>query len=264
MTTKIIVSTRNPADILTNVVSVSTGDREGTSRIVIQVTKTVQRALQVNDDAILRHVSTGDNKGSVLLRDFATSVEFKAATVQHVDNGFIVHSDDDKSVFFNSAFSSYVAEGKPSVLEDDEEEKPVAAKTTKAKTTAKPVAKTAAKTATKKKVDVEDEGDVEEDVEAEEEKPAKTTKAKTAAKPASKTAAKTTAAKKKVADSLIDDEDGEDDVEAEEEKPAKTAKAKTAAKPAAKTTAAKTAAKAKTTKAKPEIADDADDWGDDE
>ena len=258
MTTKIIVSTRNPADILTNVVSVSTGDREGTSRIVIQVTKTVQRALQVNDDAILRHVSTGDNKGSVLLRDFATSVEFKAATVQHVDNGFIVHSDDDKSVFFNSAFSSYVAEGKPSVLEDDEEEKPVAAKTTKAKTTAKPAAKTAAKTATKKKVDVEDEGDVEEDVEAEEEKPAKTTKAKTAAKPASKTAAKTTAAKKKVADSLIDDEDGEDDVEAEE-KPAKTAKAKTAAKPAAKT-----AAKAKTTKAKPEIADDADDWGDDE
>ena len=262
MTTKIIVSTRNPADILTNVVSVSTGDREGTSRIVIQVTKTVQRALQVNDDAILRHVSTGDNKGSVLLRDFATSVEFKAATVQHVDNGFIVHSDDDKSVFFNSAFSSYVAEGKPSVSEDDEEEKPVA-KTTKAKTTAKTPAKTAAKTATKKKVDVEDEGDVEDDVEAEEEKPAKTTKAKTAAKTTAKTtaktAAKTTAAKKKVADSLIDDEDGEDDVEVEEEKPAKTAKAKTAAKPAAKT-----AAKAKTTKAKPEIADDADDWGDDE
>lgn len=258
MTTKIIVSTRNPADILTNVVSVSTGDREGTSRIVIQVTKTVQRALQVNDDAILRHVSTGDNKGSVLLRDFATSVEFKAATVQHVDNGFIVHSDDDKSVFFNSAFSSYVAEGKPSVLEDDEEEKPVAAKTTKAKTTAKTPAKTAAKTATKKKVDVEDEGDVEEDVEAEEEKPAKTTKAKTAAKTTAKTAAKTTAAKKK-ADSLIDDEDGEDDVEVEE-KPAKTAKAKTAAKTATKTTAAK----AKTTKAKPEIADDADDWGDDE
>ena len=258
MTTKIIVSTRNPADILTNVVSVSTGDREGTSRIVIQVTKTVQRALQVNDDAILRHVSTGDNKGSVLLRDFATSVEFKAATVQHVDNGFIVHSDDDKSVFFNSAFSSYVAEGKPSVLEDDEEEKPVAAKTTKAKTTAKTPAKTAAKTATKKKVDVEDEGDVEDDVEAEEEKPAKTTKAKTAAKTTAKTAAKTTAAKKK-ADSLIDDEDGEDDVEVEE-KPAKTAKAKTAAKTATKTTAAK----AKTTKAKPEIADDADDWGDDE
>ena len=220
MTTKIIVSTRNPADILTNVVSVSTGDREGTSRIVIQVTKTVQRALQVNDDAILRHVSTGDNKGSVLLRDFATSVEFKAATVQHVDNGFIVHADDDKSVFFNSAFSSYVAEGKPSVLEDDEEEKP-AAKTTKAKTTAKTTAKTAAKTT-------------------------------------AKTAAKTTAAKKK-ADSLIDDEDGEDDVEVEE-KPAKTAKAKTAAKTATKTTAAK----AKTTKAKPEIADDADDWGDDE
>ena len=213
MTTKIIVSTRNPADILTNVVSVSPGDREGTSRIVIQVTKTVQRALQVNDDAILRHVSTGDNKGSVLLRDFATSVEFKAATVQHVDNGFIVHADDDKSVFFNSAFSSYVAEGKPSVSEDDEEEKPAA----------------------------------------------KTTKAKTAAKTTAKTAAKTTAAKKKVADSLIDDEDGEDDVEVEE-KPAKTAKAKTAAKPAAKTTAAK----AKTTKAKPEIADDADDWGDDE
>lgn len=259
MTTKIIVSTRNPADILTNVVSVSTGDREGTSRIVIQVTKTVQRALQVNDDAILRHVSTGDNKGSVLLRDFATSVEFKAATVQHVDNGFIVHSDDDKSVFFNSAFSSYVAEGKPSVLEDDEEEKPVAAKTTKAKTTAKTPAKTAAKTATKKKVDVEDEGDVEDDVEAEEEKPAKTTKAKTAAKTTAKTAAKTTAAKKKVADSLIDDEDGDDDVEVEE-KPAKTAKAKTAAKTATKTTAAK----AKTTKAKPEIADDADDWGDDE
>ena len=257
MTTKIIVSTRNPADILTNVVSVSPGDREGTSRIVIQVTKTVQRALQVNDDAILRHVSTGDNKGSVLLRDFATSVEFKAATVQHVDNGFIVHADDDKSVFFNSAFSSYVAEGKPSVSEDDEEEKP-AAKTTKAKTTAKPAAKTA-KTATKKKVDVEDEGDVEEDVEAEEEKPAKTTKAKTAAKTTAKTAAKTTAAKKKVADSLIDDEDGEDDVEVE--KPAaKTAKAKTTAKTAAKTTAAK----AKTTKAKPEIADDADDWGDDE
>ena len=215
MTTKIIVSTRNPADILTNVVSVSTGDREGTSRIVIQVTKTVQRALQVNDDAILRHVSTGDNKGSVLLRDFATSVEFKAATVQHVDNGFIVHADDDKSVFFNSAFSSYVAEGKPSVSEDDEEEKP--AKTTKAKTTAKTTAKTAAKT----------------------------------------TAAKTAAKKK--ADSLIDDEDGEDDVEVEE-KPAKTAKAKTAAKTATKTTAAK----AKTTKAKPEIADDADDWGDDE
>ena len=191
MTTKIIVSTRNPADILTNVVSVSPGDREGTSRIVIQVTKTVQRALQVNDDAILRHVSTGDNKGSVLLRDFATSVEFKAATVQHVDNGFIVHADDDKSVFFNSAFSSYVAEGKPSVSEDDEEEKPDA-KTTKAKTTAKTPAKTAAKTATKKKVDVEDEGDVEEDVEAEEEKPAKT-KAKTTAK----TAAKTTAAKAK-------------------------------------------------------------------
>ncbi len=240
MTTKIIVSTRNPADILTNVVSVSTGDREGTSRIVIQVTKTVQRALQVNDDAILRHVSTGDNKGSVLLRDFATSVEFKAATVQHVDNGFIVHADDDKSVFFNSAFSSYVAEGKPSVSEDDEEEKP-AAKTTKAKTTAKPVAKTAAKTATKKKVDVEDEGDVEEDVEAEEEeKPAKTTKAKTTAKTAAKTTAakaKTTAAKKK-ADSLIDDEDGEDDVEAEE-KPAKTTKAKTTAKTAAKTTARK-------------------------
>ena len=262
MTTKIIVSTRNPADILTNVVSVSTGDREGTSRIVIQVTKTVQRALQVNDDAILRHVSTGDNKGSVLLRDFATSVEFKAATVQHVDNGFIVHADDDKSVFFNSAFSSYVAEGKPSVSEDDEEEKP-AAKTTKAKTTAKTPAKTAAKTATKKKVDVEDEGDVEEDVEAEEEKPAKTTKAKTTAKTAAKTAAKTTAAKttaaKKKADSLIDDEDGEDDVEVEE-KPAKTAKAKTTAKTAAKTTAAK----AKTTKAKPEIADDADDWGDDE
>ena len=257
MTTKIIVSTRNPADILTNVVSVSTGDREGTSRIVIQVTKTVQRALQVNDDAILRHVSTGDNKGSVLLRDFATSVEFKAATVQHVDNGFIVHSDDDKSVFFNSAFSSYVAEGKPSVLEDDEEEKP-AAKTAKAKTTAKPAAKTA-KTATKKKVDVEDEGDVEDDVEAEEEKPAKTTKAKTAAKTTAKTAAKTTAAKKKKADSLIDDEDSEDDVEVEE-KPAKTAKAKTTAKTAAKTTAAK----AKTTKAKPEIADDADDWGDDE
>ena len=257
MTTKIIVSTRNPADILTNVVSVSTGDREGTSRIVIQVTKTVQRALQVNDDAILRHVSTGDNKGSVLLRDFATSVEFKAATVQHVDNGFIVHSDDDKSVFFNSAFSSYVAEGKPSVLEDDEEENP-AAKTIKTKTTAKPAAKTA-KTATKKKVDVEDEGDVEDDVEAEEEKPAKTTKAKTAAKTTAKTAAKTTAAKKKVADNLIDDEDDEADVEVEE-KPAKTAKAKTAAKPAAKTTAAK----AKTTKAKPEIADDADDWGDDE
>ena len=258
MTTKIIVSTRNPADILTNVVSVSTGDREGTSRIVIQVTKTVQRALQVNDDAILRHVSTGDNKGSVLLRDFATSVEFKAATVQHVDNGFIVHADDDKSVFFNSAFSSYVAEGKPSVSEDDEEEKP-AAKTAKAKTTAKPAAKTA-KAATKKKVDVEDEGDVEEeDVEAEEEKPAKTTKAKTAAKTTAKTAAKTTAAKKKVADNLIDDEDGEDDVEVEE-KPAKTAKAKTTAKTAAKTTAAK----AKTTKAKPEIADDADDWGDDE
>ena len=257
MTTKIIVSTRNPAYILTNVVSVSTGDREGTSRIVIQVTKTVQRALQVNDDAILRHVSTGDNKGSVLLRDFATSVEFKAATVQHVDNGFIVHADDDKSVFFNSAFSSYVSEGKPSVSEDDEEEKP-AAKTTKAKTTAKPAAKTAAKTATKKKVDVEDEGDVEDDDEVEEEKPAKTTKAKTAAKTTAKTAAKTTAAKKKVADSLIDDEDGEDDVEVEE-KPAKTAKAKTAAKPAAKT-----AAKAKTTKAKPEIADDADDWGDDE
>ena len=255
MTTKIIVSTRNPADILTNVVSVSTGDREGTSRIVIQVTKTVQRALQVNDDAILRHVSTGDNKGSVLLRDFATSVEFKAATVQHVDNGFIVHSDDDKSVFFNSAFSSYVAEGKPSVSEDDEEEKP-GTKTTKTKTTAKPAAKTAAKTATKKKVDVEDEGDVEEDIEAEEEKPAKTTKAKTTK---AKTAAKTTAAKKKVADSLIDDEDGEDDVEVEE-KPAKTAKAKTTAKTAAKTTAAK----AKTTKAKPEIADDADDWGDDE
>ena len=221
MTTKIIVSTRNPADILTNVVSVSTGDREGTSRIVIQVTKTVQRALQVNDDAILRHVSTGDNKGSVLLRDFATSVEFKAATVQHVDNGFIVHADDDKSVFFNSAFSSYVAEGKPSVSEDDEEEKP-AAKTTKAKTTAKPVAKTAAKTT-------------------------------------AKTAAKTTAAKKK-ADSLIDDEDGDDDVEVEEKPAAKTAKAKTTAKTAAKTTAAK----AKTTKAKPEIADDADDWGDDE
>ena len=255
MTTKIIVSTRNPADILTNVVSVSTGDREGTSRIVIQVTKTVQRALQVNDDAILRHVSTGDNKGSVLLRDFATSVEFKAATVQHVDNGFIVHSDDDKSVFFNSAFSSYVAEGKPSVSEDDEEEKP-GSKTTKTKTTAKPATKTAAKTATKKKVDVEDEGDVEEDIEAEEEKPAKTTKAKTTK---AKTAAKTTAAKKKVADSLIDDEDGEDDVEVEE-KPAKTAKAKTTAKPAAKTAAAK----AKTTKAKPEIADDADDWGDDE
>ena len=262
MTTKIIVSTRNPADILTNVVSVSTGDREGTSRIVIQVTKTVQRALQVNDDAILRHVSTGDNKGSVLLRDFATSVEFKAATVQHVDNGFIVHADDDKSVFFNSAFSSYVAEGKPSVSEDDEEEKP-AAKTTKAKTTAKPAAKTAAKTATKKKVDVEDEGDVDDDVEDEEEKPAKTAKAKTTAKTAAKTTAakaKTTAAKKK-ADSLIDDdEDGEDDVEAEEEKPAKTTKAKTAAKTATKTTAAK----AKTTKAKPEIADDADDWGDDE
>ena len=257
MTTKIIVSTRNPADILTNVVSVSTGDREGTSRIVIQVTKTVQRALQVNDDAILRHVSTGDNKGSVLLRDFATSVEFKAATVQHVDNGFIVHADDDKSVFFNSAFSSYVAEGKPSVMEDDEEENP-ASKTTKTKTTAKPAAKTA-KTATKKKVDVEDEGDVEDDVEAEEEKPAKTTKAKTAAKTTAKTAAKTTAAKKKVADNLIDDEDGEDDVEVEE-KPAKTAKAKTTAKTAAKTTAAK----AKTTKAKPEIADDADDWGDDE
>ena len=261
MTTKIIVSTRNPADILTNVVSVSTGDREGTSRIVIQVTKTVQRALQVNDDAILRHVSTGDNKGSVLLRDFATSVEFKAATVQHVDNGFIVHADDDKSVFFNSAFSSYVAEGKPSVSEDDEEEKP-AAKTAKAKTTAKPVAKTAAKTATKKKVEVEDEGDVEEDVEAEEEKPAKT-KAKTTAKTAAKTTAakaKTTAAKKK-ADSLIDDdEDGEDDVEVEEKPAAKTAKAKTTAKTAAKTTAAK----AKTTKAKPEIADDADDWGDDE
>lgn len=213
MTTKIIVSTRNPADILTNVVSVSPGDREGTSRIVIQVTKTVQRALQVNDDAILRHVSTGDNKGSVLLRDFATSVEFKAATVQHVDNGFIVHADDDKSVFFNSAFSSYVAEGKPSVSEDDEEEKPGS----------------------------------------------KTTKTKTTAKAPAKTAAKTTAAKKKVADNLIDDEDGEDDVEVEE-KPAKTAKAKTAAKPAAKTTAAK----AKTTKAKPEIADDADDWGDDE
>ena len=262
MTTKIIVSTRNPADILTNVVSVSTGDREGTSRIVIQVTKTVQRSLQVNDDAILRHVSTGDNKGSVLLRDFATSVEFKAATVQHVDNGFIVHADDDKSVFFNSAFSSYVAEGKPSVSEDDEEEKP-AAKTTKAKTTAKTPAKTAAKTATKKKVDVEDEGDVDDDVEDEEEKPAKTAKAKTTAKTAAKTTAakaKTTAAKKK-ADSLIDDdEDGEDDVEAEEEKPAKTAKAKTAAKTATKTTAAK----AKTTKAKPEIADDADDWGDDE
>ena len=258
MTTKIIVSTRNPADILTNVVSVSPGDREGTSRIVIQVTKTVQRALQVNDDAILRHVSTGDNKGSVLLRDFATSVEFKAATVQHVDNGFIVHADDDKSVFFNSAFSSYVAEGKPSVSEDDEEEKP-AAKTTKAKTTAKTPTKTAAKTATKKKVAVEDEGDVEDDVEAEEEKPAKTTKAKTAAKTTAKTAAKTTAAKKKVADNLIDDEDGEDDVEVEE-KPAKTAKAKTAAKTAAKTPAAK----AKTTKAKPEIADDADDWGDDE
>lgn len=258
MTTKIIVSTRNPADILTNVVSVSPGDREGTSRIVIQVTKTVQRALQVNDDAILRHVSTGDNKGSVLLRDFATSVEFKAATVQHVDNGFIVHADDDKSVFFNSAFSSYVAEGKPSVSEDDEEEKP-GAKTTKTKTTAKAPAKTAAKTATKKKVDVEDEGDVEDDVEAEEEKPAKTTKAKTAAKTTAKTAAKTTVAKKKVADNLIDDEDGEDDVEVEE-KPAKTAKAKTTAKTAAKTTAAK----AKTTKAKPEIADDADDWGDDE
>ena len=255
MTTKIIVSTRNPADILTNVVSVSPGDREGTSRIVIQVTKTVQRALQVNDDAILRHVSTGDNKGSVLLRDFATSVEFKAATVQHVDNGFIVHADDDKSVFFNSAFSSYVAEGKPSVSEDDEEENPAAKTTkTKAKTTAKAPAKTAAKTATKKKVDVEDEGDVEEDVEAEEEKPAKTTKAKTAAKAPAKTAAK-----KKVADNLIDDEDGEDDVEVEE-KPAKTAKAKTTAKTAAKTTAAK----AKTTKAKPEIADDADDWGDDE
>ena len=205
MTTKIIVSTRNPADILTNVVSVSTGDREGTSRIVIQVTKTVQRSLQVNDDAILRHVSTGDNKGSVLLRDFATSVEFKAATVQHVDNGFIVHADDDKSVFFNSAFSSYVAEGKPSVSEDDEEEKP-AAKTTKAKTTAKPAAKTA-KTATKKKVDVEDEGDVEDDVEAEEEKPAKTTKAKTTAKPAAKTTAakaKTTKAKPEIADDADD------------------------------------------------------------
>ena len=205
MTTKIIVSTRNPADILTNVVSVSTGDREGTSRIVIQVTKTVQRALQVNDDAILRHVSTGDNKGSVLLRDFATSVEFKAATVQHVDNGFIVHADDDKSVFFNSAFSSYVAEGKPSVSEDDEEEKP-AAKTTKAKTTAKPAAKTA-KTATKKKVDVEDEGDVEDDVEAEEEKPAKTAKAKTTAKTAAKTTAakaKTTKAKPEIADDADD------------------------------------------------------------
>lgn len=206
MTTKIIVSTRNPADILTNVVSVSTGDREGTSRIVIQVTKTVQRALQVNDDAILRHVSTGDNKGSVLLRDFATSVEFKAATVQHVDNGFIVHADDDKSVFFNSAFSSYVAEGKPSVSEDDEEEKP-AAKTTKAKTTAKTPAKTAAKTATKKKVDVEDEGDVDDDVEDEEEKPAKTTKAKTAAKTATKTTAakaKTTKAKPEIADDADD------------------------------------------------------------
>ena len=205
MTTKIIVSTRNPADILTNVVSVSTGDREGTSRIVIQVTKTVQRSLQVNDDAILRHVSTGDNKGSVLLRDFATSVEFKAATVQHVDNGFIVHADDDKSVFFNSAFSSYVAEGKPSVSEDDEEEKP-AAKTTKAKTTAKPAAKTA-KTVTKKKVDVEDEGDVEDDVEAEEEKPAKTTKAKTTAKTAAKTTAakaKTTKAKPEIADDADD------------------------------------------------------------
>ena len=205
MTTKIIVSTRNPADILTNVVSVSTGDREGTSRIVIQATKTVQRALQVNDDAILRHVSTGDNKGSVLLRDFATSVEFKAATVQHVDNGFIVHADDDKSVFFNSAFSSYVSEGKPSVSEDDEEEKP-AAKTTKAKTTAKPAAKTA-KTATKKKVDVEDEGDVEDDVEAEEEKPAKTAKAKTTAKTAAKTTAakaKTTKAKPEIADDADD------------------------------------------------------------
>jgi len=206
MTTKIIVSTRNPADILTNVVSVSPGDREGTSRIVIQVTKTVQRALQVNDDAILRHVSTGDNKGSVLLRDFATSVEFKAATVQHVDNGFIVHADDDKSVFFNSAFSSYVAEGKPSVSEDDEEEKP-AAKTTKAKTTAKTPTKTAAKTATKKKVDVEDEDDVEEDVEAEEEKPAKTAKAKTTAKTAAKTPAaraKTTKAKPEIADDADD------------------------------------------------------------
>ena len=206
MTTKIIVSTRNPADILTNVVSVSTGDREGTSRIVIQVTKTVQRALQVNDDAILRHVSTGDNKGSVLLRDFATSVEFKAATVQHVDNGFIVHADDDKSVFFNSAFSSYVAEGKPSVSEDDEEEKP-AAKTAKAKTTAKTPTKTAAKTATKKKVEVEDEDDVEEDVEAEEEKPAKTAKAKTAAKTATKTTAakaKTTKAKPEIADDADD------------------------------------------------------------
>lgn len=206
MTTKIIVSTRNPADILTNVVSVSTGDREGTSRIVIQVTKTVQRALQVNDDAILRHVSTGDNKGSVLLRDFATSVEFKAATVQHVDNGFIVHADDDKSVFFNSAFSSYVAEGKPSVSEDDEEEKP-AAKTAKAKTTAKTPTKTAAKTATKKKVEVEDEDDVEEDVEAEEEKPAKTAKAKTTAKTAAKTPAakaKTTKAKPEIADDADD------------------------------------------------------------
>ena len=206
MTTKIIVSTRNPADILTNVVSVSTGDREGTSRIVIQVTTTVQRALQVNDDAILRHVSTGDNKGSVLLRDFATSVEFKAATVQHVDNGFIVHADDDKSVFFNSAFSSYVAEGKPSVSEDDEEEKP-AAKTAKAKTTAKTPTKTAAKTATKKKVEVEDEDDVEEDVEAEEEKPAKTAKAKTTAKTAAKTPAakaKTTKAKPEIADDADD------------------------------------------------------------
>ena len=207
MTTKIIVSTRNPADILTNVVSVSTGDREGTSRIVIQVTKTVQRALQVNDDAILRHVSTGDNKGSVLLRDFATSVEFKAATVQHVDNGFIVHADDDKSVFFNSAFSSYVAEGKPSVLEDDEEEKP-AAKTTKAKTTAKTTAKTAAKTtAAKKKADsLIDDEDGEDDVEVEE-KPAKTAKAKTAAKTATKTTAakaKTTKAKPEIADDADD------------------------------------------------------------
>ena len=212
MTTKIIVSTRNPADILTNVVSVTEGDREGTSRIVIQVTKTVQRALQVNDDAILRHVSTGDNKGSVLLRDFATSVEFKAATVQHVDNGFIVHADDDKSVFFNSAFSSYVAEGKPSVSEDDEEEKP-AAKTTKAKTAAKTTAKTAAKTtaakttAAKKKADsLIDDEDGEDDVEVEE-KPAKTAKAKTAAKTATKTTAakaKTTKAKPEIADDADD------------------------------------------------------------
>ena len=118
---KVIVSSYHPAELLTNVVSVS-DEGDNSKNVVLQVTKTLQRSFVIPSSRILRHVASPDNKGTLLLANHHVTLEFKDATVEQVSNGFTVHTGDDKEYFFNGGFSSYVVEGKQSTPKADDED----------------------------------------------------------------------------------------------------------------------------------------------